>query len=93
MKIRMVGLVLFGSVALIWADPAVEKAQQALKDEGFYYGEITGQKDNDTSAAIRRYQIRNGLKVTGDLNEETTKALAAGSSTSSEPVEIGRAHV
>ena len=53
----------------------MQSVQQALKDQGFYYGEITGQKDADTSAAIRRYQIRNGLQVTGELNAETQKSL------------------
>ena len=32
-------------------------------------------KDADTTAAIRRYQIRNGLKVTGELNNETQRSL------------------
>ncbi|MEJ7703238.1 MAG: peptidoglycan-binding domain-containing protein [Geodermatophilaceae bacterium] len=57
------------------ADQAIASMQQALKDQGFYYGEITGTKDADTTAAIRRYQIRNGLKITGDLNAETQKSL------------------
>jgi peptidoglycan hydrolase-like protein with peptidoglycan-binding domain len=80
MKIRVAVLVFFGSAALLLADPAIENAQRALKDQGFYYGEITGQKDTDTIAAIRRYQIRNGLQVTGDLNDETMKSLGADSS-------------
>lgn len=57
------------------ADDAIASAQQALKDQGFYYGETTGRKDADTIAAIRRYQIRNGLKITGDLNTETQRSL------------------
>ena len=57
------------------ADEAIANTQQALKDQGFYYGEITGHKDADTTAAIRRYQIRNGLKVTGELNNETQRSL------------------
>lgn len=56
-------------------DETIASMQQALKGQGFYYGEITGTKDADTTAAIRRYQIRNGLKITGDLNEETQKSL------------------
>src|SRR5205085_8442540 len=47
------------------ADPTIEQAQQALKEQGSYYGEVTGQKNADTAAAIRRFQIRNGLQVTG----------------------------
>ncbi|MFN2476605.1 MAG: peptidoglycan-binding domain-containing protein [Chthoniobacterales bacterium] len=57
------------------ADQTVASVQQALKDQGFYYGEITGTKDADTTAAIRRYQIRNGLKVTGEMTPETEKSL------------------
>ena len=45
------------------ADSLTESAQQVLKEQGFYYGDINGKKDADTTAAIRRYQIRNGLKL------------------------------
>lgn len=57
------------------ADQEIASVQQALKDQGFYYGEVTGTEDADTTAAIRRYQIRNGLKITGDLSPETQKSL------------------
>lgn len=57
------------------ADPTIASVQQMLKDQGFYYGEITGTKDSDTTAAIRRYQIRNGLQISGDLNADTRKSL------------------
>jgi len=64
------------------ADSTVQQAQEALKEQGYYYGQVTGDKNADTTAAIRRFQIRNGLKVTGELNEETLRALDAGSSSS-----------
>lgn len=67
------------------ADEAVANAQQALKDQGFYYGEVSGRKDADTTAAIRRYQIRNGLKVTGELNNETQRSLRVTGTTSTTP--------
>lgn len=57
------------------ADPAVAAAQEKLKSQGFYYGAITGQKDADTVAALRRFQIRNGLKITGALDSETQRSL------------------
>src|SRR5438094_896897 len=62
------------------AEPIVQKSHQALKDPGFYYGEVTGEKKADTTAAIPRYQIRNGLQISGDLNEETLKSLGVDSS-------------
>jgi peptidoglycan hydrolase-like protein with peptidoglycan-binding domain len=56
-----------------------------LKDQGFYYGEITGRKDSDTTAAIRRYQIRNGLKITGELDVETQHSLRITGTGSTQP--------
>src|SRR5437868_12356576 len=73
----ILGVVLAQSVV---ADPTVQQAQEALKAQGFYYGEVTGQKNADTTAAIRRFQIRNGLQVTGELNDETLLALKSPSS-------------
>jgi peptidoglycan hydrolase-like protein with peptidoglycan-binding domain len=84
MKLPIVAaLVFLTSLALVRADQTIERAQQTLKDQGFYYGEITGDKNADTTAAIRRYQIRNGLQVTGELNEETLRLLQSVSPPSS----------
>ncbi len=63
------------AVTTTLADPVVESVQRTLKEQGFYYGEISGAKDADTTAAIRRYQIRNGLQINGELNAETRKSL------------------
>lgn len=62
------------------ADESTASVQQALKDQGFYYGDVTGKMDADTTAALRRYQIRSGLKITGEVNAETEKSLNVGSS-------------
>ena len=61
--------------AVAWADDFTRAVQQRLKDRGFYYGDVDGQSGSETSAAIRRYQIRYGLKVNGDLNQETLNSL------------------
>ena len=74
-KLLVTALVFLAGWSAAWADPAVESAQQKLKESGFYYGEINGKKDADTIAAIRRYQIRNGLQITGELNAETLRSL------------------
>src|SRR5215470_8709224 len=65
--------------SLAQADQTIRSLQQALKDQGFYYGTVTGERSVETTAAIRRYQIRNGLKVTGETNEETTRSLNSNS--------------
>ena len=67
------------------ADQTTESVQQTLKDQGFYYGDITGQKNADTTAAIRRYQIRNGLQITGEMDAETLRSLGIGLSAAKAP--------
>ena len=57
------------------ADPKIAAVQQALKSHVLYLGEVTGEIDNATAAAITRFQARRGLEVTGELNEETLQAL------------------
>ncbi len=57
------------------ADQQIAEAQQNLKDLGFYYGDVTGEKSTETNDAVRRYQIRNGLTISGELNDETIQAL------------------
>jgi peptidoglycan hydrolase-like protein with peptidoglycan-binding domain len=85
MKTTIAALIFIGSVMLMRADQLVERVQQALKDQGFYYGEITGETNTNLTAAIRRYQIRNGLQVSGELNSETLKSLGIDSSASARP--------
>ena len=58
-----------------WADDLTRAVQQRSKDQGFFYGSVNGQGGSETSAAIRRYQIRYGLRVTGELNDETIRSL------------------
>ena len=82
MRIKIAILILIVSVAAIRADQSIESVQQALKEQGFYYGEITGEKNADTTAAIRRFQIRHGLQITGELNEETLRLLGSAPSAS-----------
>jgi peptidoglycan hydrolase-like protein with peptidoglycan-binding domain len=80
MKAKVAALIFLGSVALTRADQTIESVQQALKDQGFYYGEVTGEANANLTAAIRRYQIRNGLQVNGELNSETLRSLGMDSS-------------
>jgi len=59
------------------AEENVRAVQSKLSDEGCYFGEIDGAYSSDFSAALSRYQIRNGLPITGQLDAETSKALGA----------------
>src|SRR5437870_1050663 len=68
-------LVVLGAVCSLRADDTVRTVQTRLKAGGFYSGEVNGRYDSQTAAAITRYQIRNGLKITGKLDEQTSYAL------------------
>lgn len=70
-------LLLFSAVTAV-GDENLKKVQDELKNQGFFYGEVNGQGGAETTAAIRRYQIRNGLEVTGALNKETLASLRVG---------------
>ena len=59
------------------AEENVRAVQSKLADEGCYFGEIDGAYSSDFSTALSRYQIRNGLPITGQLDAETSKALGA----------------
>ena len=63
------------SAGALLADQTTSLLQEALKEQGFYYGEVNGEKTADTTAAIRRYQIRNGLQITGEIDAETLRSL------------------
>src|SRR4030095_12623785 len=85
MNSKIAALLLAASTMLTRADQLVESVQQVLKDQGFYYGEVTGEMNANVTAAIRRYQIRNGLQVSGELNSETLQSLGINSSGSTRP--------
>ncbi len=68
------GLILF-VIAPARADEVTRNAQAELKSEGFFYGEADGNLTTETSAALKRYQIRNGLEVTGTLTHQTLETL------------------
>lgn len=74
----IVGSLLFLLASAAFADDQLRSVQQYLKDQGFYYGQVNGEPGNDTFAAIKRFQIRNGLQVTGQINPETLAAMNQG---------------
>ena len=78
-------ILMIGLVPLTRADSTVQEAQQELKEQGYYFGQINGEKDADTIAAIRRFQIRSGLPITGELDEQTLRTLRSGTASSSAP--------
>lgn len=78
MKYRYLALALLLSlfcVQIASADAVIAAAQQQLKQQGFYAGTVDGQMGSQTAAAIRRFQLAQDLKVTGQLNQPTLDRL------------------
>lgn len=55
--------------------PTVRLLQRKLKDEGLYNGPINGDFDGRTLRAVKQFQRREGLAVTGVVNQATWRAL------------------
>ena len=73
-------------VASVSADDNVREVQEKLRDGGFYT-EIDGAYSPQLSAALTRYQIRNGLPITGQLDVDTSKALGAKPAVTTSPTD------
>ncbi len=53
----------------------IERAQRRLKSAGLFHGPVHGKLDAQTTSALRHFQSKQGLPVTGELDELTRRAL------------------
>jgi peptidoglycan hydrolase-like protein with peptidoglycan-binding domain len=53
----------------------VERLQERLREFGFYDGEITGEFDEETRNAVKRFQEEEGLAADGFVGLMTLHAL------------------
>ena len=67
---------------------ALQFAQIALRDRGYYTGPINGQVNVATRDALRRYQRDHNLPVTGDLDVRTARDLGVASESGFESASI-----
>ena len=63
------------------ADESVKAVQTKLREGGFYFGNATGVYDSATAAAVTRFQIRQGLSISGRLDSATAQALGVSTTT------------
>jgi peptidoglycan hydrolase-like protein with peptidoglycan-binding domain len=59
----------------IHAQEMLPHAQRELRARKLYFGEINGRATKETAAAILRFQRSKGIDATGNLCEETLRAL------------------
>ena len=84
-RFRLFALLALSAFGSLCADSQIAAVQESLRERGFYYGEINGEESNETAAAITRFQVRSGIEVTGELNEETLRSLGLEASQPLEP--------
>lgn len=61
----------------------VREAQQKLKDDGDYQGQVDGKFGKQTAQAVKDFQQKNGLRQTGRLDRETMIKLGVSATSGS----------
>lgn len=74
-RVKIIFLLLILCANSLQADQVIRAAQTKLAALGYYKARVDGSPGSMTSAAIRRYQLAEKLKVTGSLNQQTLDAL------------------
>ncbi|MDB6152640.1 MAG: hypothetical protein JWL90_1093 [Chthoniobacteraceae bacterium] len=59
------------------AEGPIAEVQNSLRKGEYYSGESTGVLDAETRASLKRFQIHEGLAVTGELDTATLQSLQA----------------
>ncbi len=73
-----VGVCLLALVMPSRADDLIRSVQKKLAELGFYKGAVDGDAGSMTHAAIRRFQLAENLKVTGEINHQTLERMGLG---------------
>ena len=55
--------------------PTVRLVQLALREDGYYVGDVRGNYCYETRVAVRRYQRDNGLQITGRIDDTLLRTL------------------
>lgn len=74
-SVRIVFLLLILCGPPLRADEVIRETQKKLASLGYYKARVDGSPGSMTSAAIRRFQLAENLKVTGIINQQTLDAL------------------
>jgi hypothetical protein len=65
----------FDGSTIYTATDRISAAQQALAQQNYYRGSISGQLDDATRRALFQFQVDRGLSATGNLDGRTAQAL------------------
>lgn len=73
--LRLFATLLVFGFASAHADDALKAVQTKLARMGYYDGTVDGAWGSQTAAAVRRFQLAQNLRVTGELDAGTLRAL------------------
>lgn len=59
----------------LFADEPTRSVQEQLRNRNLYFGDVDGRMNAELRGALKRYQVRKSLEVTGEIDEETAKSL------------------
>src|SRR5947209_11693176 len=68
-------LLLLLSTVAVHADEQVRQVQEELRRRNLYFGDIDGTATPELGNALRRYQARKGIEVTGAIDDATAASL------------------
>lgn len=68
-------LLLIGVTPSSWADEGIRQVQEELRKRNLYFGDIDGQRSDELTGALERYQKRKGFAVTGTICADTAASL------------------
>jgi hypothetical protein len=74
-RVLLIPTIFLISLLPLLGDDAIRRAQEELRKRNLYFGEVDGRSNEELSGALKRYQARKGLQVTGEIDEETANSL------------------
>jgi peptidoglycan hydrolase-like protein with peptidoglycan-binding domain len=77
LALLLTGILAF-SASFLRADEMIRRVQEELRKRNVYFGEIDGRQSEELGRALRRYQERKGLPVSGESCVDTLSALNLG---------------
>jgi Putative peptidoglycan binding domain/Protein of unknown function (DUF1236) len=63
------------TTAIVESPEEIREIQQVLLEKGFFHGRVDGRMGPETMSAIREFQQREGIEVTGRIDERTMTSL------------------
>jgi peptidoglycan hydrolase-like protein with peptidoglycan-binding domain len=85
MKRHLVCLVLACSIASLYASEDTRSTQEELRRRNIYFGDVDGRSSPELEQALKHYQKRKGLAVTGQNDHDTLRSLGLAARAPHEP--------